>query len=186
MTAQISARILAKVAQGMTVSAAIDAVLGDGTFAKLAGEVYDGLRDAARALEHGAEFNETETLGWTPAERAANNRLISQSRELFERADKLRVCERSGHNFVLNRDATGFSCSHGCGERRPRTVSCGCCSFGCVCANHQDVPQGRSVTTCEYHKHVAHPRETSPIPPRVIEYVDDSWMHTKRLFNDRR
>ena len=36
-------------------------------------------------------------------------------------ATALENCERTGHNFVLNRDATGFGCSHGCGERRLST-----------------------------------------------------------------
>lgn len=38
------------------------------------------------------------------------------------RAAKLRECERTGHNFVLNRDGDGFCCSHGCGETRPRSA----------------------------------------------------------------
>lgn len=42
----ISARIIALVAGGMTVPAAVDAVLGAGTFAKLASELYDALRAA--------------------------------------------------------------------------------------------------------------------------------------------
>ena len=42
--ATISAKILAKMQAGMTVQQAIDAVLGEGTFMKLAGEVYDELR----------------------------------------------------------------------------------------------------------------------------------------------
>lgn len=40
----ISAAIYAKLAEGMTLPQAIDAVLGAGTFEKLAGEVYDELR----------------------------------------------------------------------------------------------------------------------------------------------
>ena len=44
MTAAISARILANIAAGMSMQDAIDAVLGAGTFAKIAGDVYDALR----------------------------------------------------------------------------------------------------------------------------------------------
>ena len=43
----ISARIATLVAGGMDVRNAIDAVLGEGTFEKLAGEVYDELRARA-------------------------------------------------------------------------------------------------------------------------------------------
>ncbi len=45
--AQITAAILAKVAQGLTVREAIDAVLGAGTVQRVAGEVYDALRAKA-------------------------------------------------------------------------------------------------------------------------------------------
>ncbi len=47
MTAAISARILANIAAGMSMQDAIDAVLGAGTFAKIAGDVYDALRGEA-------------------------------------------------------------------------------------------------------------------------------------------
>lgn len=40
----ITARIAAKLAEGMTIEQAIDFVLGAGTFKKLAGEIYDTLR----------------------------------------------------------------------------------------------------------------------------------------------
>jgi hypothetical protein len=42
--AAISRMILAKQAQGMSVRDAIDAVLGAGTYDRIAGEVYDALR----------------------------------------------------------------------------------------------------------------------------------------------
>lgn len=42
--AAISARILAHVANGMTVRQAYDAVLGEGAFKKLSGELCDELR----------------------------------------------------------------------------------------------------------------------------------------------
>lgn len=44
MTATISARILVLISTGMTLSAAVDTVLGAGSYEKLAGEVYDALR----------------------------------------------------------------------------------------------------------------------------------------------
>jgi hypothetical protein len=44
----ISAAILAKIAAGMTVQEAIDAILGAGTYERVAGEVYDALRARAR------------------------------------------------------------------------------------------------------------------------------------------
>lgn len=34
----------------------------------------------------------------------------------------------------------------------PKTVSCGCCSNGCCCFNHQDAPAGRPPHICELHK----------------------------------
>lgn len=46
ITAQISARILAEVAAGKTVVQAYDAVMGEGAYLKLAGELYDAMRKA--------------------------------------------------------------------------------------------------------------------------------------------
>lgn len=43
-SAKISARILAAMANGATLPQAIDAVLGAGTFATVADDVYDTLR----------------------------------------------------------------------------------------------------------------------------------------------
>ena len=43
-TQAISAMILAKVAEGMTVREAIDAVIGAGTSEKLIGDLYEQLR----------------------------------------------------------------------------------------------------------------------------------------------
>lgn len=45
--AAISAKILANVQAGMTLREAFDAVLGQGAYAKLAGEVYDALQSRA-------------------------------------------------------------------------------------------------------------------------------------------
>lgn len=42
--ARISAMILAKMQEGMDLRAAFDAVLGEGAYMKLAGEIYDELR----------------------------------------------------------------------------------------------------------------------------------------------
>lgn len=44
--AEISRRILALVAQGVEIRAAVNAVLGAGTFEKIAADVYDALRAA--------------------------------------------------------------------------------------------------------------------------------------------
>lgn len=44
MNAQISAAILAHRAAGKTLPEAIDAVLGPGAYARLAGNLYDALR----------------------------------------------------------------------------------------------------------------------------------------------
>lgn len=42
--AALSLRILLKMSEGMTPDQALDAVLGAGTFQRIAGEVYDQLR----------------------------------------------------------------------------------------------------------------------------------------------
>jgi len=42
--AAISAQIMTNVQAGMTLAQAFDAVLGEGAYSKLAGEVYDALR----------------------------------------------------------------------------------------------------------------------------------------------
>ncbi len=33
----------------------------------------------------------------------------------------------------------------------PRSVSCGCCTNGCVCSNHMDIPRGMVPGPCAYH-----------------------------------
>ncbi len=43
-TATISARILFHVSQGMTINQAVDAVLGAGTYATFASDIYSTLR----------------------------------------------------------------------------------------------------------------------------------------------
>lgn len=47
MNAKISAAILMNMAKGMDQKAAIDAVLGAGSYEKLVGALYDGLRAKA-------------------------------------------------------------------------------------------------------------------------------------------
>lgn len=42
--AEISRQILAKIAAGMTIETAVDAVLGAGSYAKIASDLYDALR----------------------------------------------------------------------------------------------------------------------------------------------
>lgn len=32
-----------------------------------------------------------------------------------------------------------------------RRISCGCCTNGCCCLNHMDIPNGRRPQVCEYH-----------------------------------
>jgi hypothetical protein len=48
---QISARILALVASGMTIREAIDATLGEGTFITIAGEIYDALTSKGNLVD---------------------------------------------------------------------------------------------------------------------------------------
>lgn len=47
--AAISAQILSLKAAGMTTREAVDAVLGAGTYSRIAGEIYDALRAKAGA-----------------------------------------------------------------------------------------------------------------------------------------
>lgn len=42
--AAISAKILSNVANGMTLQAAFDAVIGEGAYMKLAGDLYDAIK----------------------------------------------------------------------------------------------------------------------------------------------
>lgn len=49
INALISARILAAEADGLDLADAVDRVLGAGTFAKVAGDLYDALRTQAGA-----------------------------------------------------------------------------------------------------------------------------------------
>lgn len=44
MNEKISKAILEEVAKGKSIDAAIDAILGAGTFAKIASDLYDALR----------------------------------------------------------------------------------------------------------------------------------------------
>jgi hypothetical protein len=46
-TQEISRRIIEKVSEGMTVKDAINAVIGAGTFERLASDLYDDLRAKA-------------------------------------------------------------------------------------------------------------------------------------------
>lgn len=47
MNSKISAAILMNVANGMSLKAAFDAVLGTGAYEKMAGQIYDALRAKA-------------------------------------------------------------------------------------------------------------------------------------------
>lgn len=46
-----------------------------------------------------------------------------------------------------------------------RTVSCGCCTDGCVCWNHRRWTPGlsQSLPKCAFHAEHGHPRVTSAI-----------------------
>lgn len=44
----------------------------------------------------------------------------------------------------------------------PLHVTCGCCSRGCVCSQHQDVPRGLQVKVCDYHTSLA----AAPLDPQ--------------------
>lgn len=55
---------------------------------------------------------------------------------------------------------------------RPRQVSCGCCGGGCICANHQDVPFGRPVTVCAYHRKHPHTHTTEDSEPDSVDRAD--------------
>jgi len=52
-------------------------------------------------------------------------------------------------------------------------LSCGCCSSGCVCWNHQDTPRGILVRVCDYHASLpfAPCDRTFRYDASVMEYV---------------
>jgi hypothetical protein len=54
--------------------------------------------EVALSLEHDAEFNANETMGWSRARQADNNRLITQSRELFALADRIEQADEMAHD----------------------------------------------------------------------------------------
>jgi len=33
----------------------------------------------------------------------------------------------------------------------PHSVTCGCCSNGCICDHHVDIPRGDRAKICAYH-----------------------------------
>ena len=33
-----------------------------------------------------------------------------------------------------------------------KVISCGCCTNGCICHNHMDIPRGDKPGQCEVHK----------------------------------
>lgn len=42
-----------------------------------------------------------------------------------------------------------------------RAISCGCCTNGCICTNHMDIPRGRAPRRC-----LLHTDSTAPALPR--------------------
>ena len=41
-----------------------------------------------------------------------------------------------------------------------KKLTCGCCTNGCVCHHHQDIPRGIKPKICSIHKHQSN--EVSP------------------------
>lgn len=58
-----------------------------------------------------------------------------------------------------------------------KTLSCGCCDQGCVCAFHQDVPNGNPEKLCDYHREHGH--------PHVTQLSEEHW-HEDFELEDRR
>lgn len=50
-----------------------------------------------------------------------------------------------------------------------RTLSCGCCTLGCCCFMHQDVPRGRPPVSCALHARIGRPVHTEDHPGNVPE-----------------
>lgn len=71
INAAISQAIAAKVAQGLPVNQALDAVCGAGTFAKLAGEVYESLRAKSEGHRRARQVAECAIARAKSAARAA-------------------------------------------------------------------------------------------------------------------
>lgn len=45
-------------------------------------------------------------------------------------------------------------------KKKPHTLSCGCCTGGCVCSFHQDTPRGIRPHLCDDHREHGHPGAT--------------------------
>jgi len=43
----------------------------------------------------------------------------------------------------------------GCKPRKIKRVTCGCCTNGCTCPIHQDIPRGIRAKTCATHQGLA-------------------------------
>lgn len=51
-------------------------------------------------------------------------------------------------------------------DRKPtRVLTCGCCTNGCTCFNHQDTPRGMPPRKCDEHKAM---RVPAPILPSLV------------------
>lgn len=82
----VAERDLAELDLGSLVSSVVDELALTMGMERLPARA-EALREAAESLEHSAEFNLDRTRGWSAAEIAENNRMISQSRELWDRYD---------------------------------------------------------------------------------------------------
>lgn len=52
-------------------------------------------------------------------------------------------------------------------QKRPRQVSCGCCTGGCICHFHQDISRGVRAETCAYHREHPHTHQTEEYDPGI-------------------
>lgn len=101
LNAMISAAILAKIAEGMTPRAALDAVLGEGTFEQLAGELWEALRAKAaypRCADCGAYLAQDGNGGHkahtSPADCKRAIEVQARRREVAEEAVRGEVLAR--------------------------------------------------------------------------------------------
>lgn len=74
-----------------------------------------------------------------------------------------RACGRAHHPALAD------GCE-GCAPpaRQAKLVTCGCCSQGCVCPNHQDVPRGLRVRVCAHHRTLLASGVVAFLPPHEV------------------
>lgn len=111
---------------------------------------------------HLADHSELQTQIYTAAVTRGADGITC--REIYA---QLQSANRDEIDICLAELAIGVSV---CGYAvKPRQNSCGCCTAGCVCWHHRDIPRGISVRVCDYHQRHPHTHQTEPRQAVLIE-----------------